>query len=339
MRKYILPIFTSITIVIVASCFYSCQFSLSGEWKDDHINSSVRDEISKLNKQLMQDVKDDNVAAIKQMMSPILLDSAGTKIDTLINNTSHNVLGSDYKIINEFYTINIAPKATLTLSSDNGGSDDYEIKYKGLNKHMYTSLFIPQTARGNAVVLVCYGKYDSGWKINVLYFGVRKVFNKTAPDYYKLARDEYDKGNLVNAAAMIGVAKQLASPLNDYFRYKNQDEMKDFYDKVITEGDKYYHLPITVNISTHPQIFSVYPQIFDQGEPEGIFPIVRYRSSIPQTDTIALKSEKDNIQKVIGSIFKGITTENDYILYQACDKIPTSASDIIHRYGFVERQK
>ncbi len=338
MKKYIWSITILFTITLVA-CIYSCKFSVNGEWKDDHINNDVRNEISALNKKLLQNVKDDNVPAIKEMMSKILIDSSGTKIDTLINNTSHNILGSDYTIINEFYTKNTTDNLTLNLFSGNGDDNDYQISYEALNKEMYTSLLIPHTGHGNAVVLVCYGKYNSGWKINVLYFGVRRVFNKTAPDYYSIARDEYDKGNLINAAEMMAIAKELSRPLSEYFKYKNDDAMKDFYTKVITEGNKYYHFPITANISTHPQIFSIIPQIVDQGTPQGVFPIIRYKSSIPQTDTTALKAEKDNLQKVIGSVFKGITTENDYIIYQACDKIPASASEIIHRYGFLERQK
>jgi uncharacterized pyridoxamine 5'-phosphate oxidase family protein len=85
-------------------------------------------------------------------------------------------------------------------------------------------------------------------------------------------------------------------------------------------------------VKTKPQIFNVHPQRVA----EGSFPMIRYYSKIELQDTIKLKNENLEIQKVIGDIFKGIDKNNKYIFYWAFDEIPDGTLKNRQHYGFVQ---
>src|ERR1700744_1818825 len=103
MKKYTLPACTALVITML---LYGCQISTSDTWKGGNIDGDVRNEINALNKKLLQNIKADNVAGVKEMMSQVLIDSAGSKIDMLINNPSRNLTGDSFDIIDEYYVKN-----------------------------------------------------------------------------------------------------------------------------------------------------------------------------------------------------------------------------------------
>jgi hypothetical protein len=328
--------------LIVTSIFIllqSCQFNFnkSGVWKDDNIDPEVKNKINGLNQKLFEAFKNNDIAGAKQLMSQALIDGAGAKIDTLVNSIHSGITVPGFKVFNQFYVNNTSANAETHLFSGSGNSNDYQVDYVALNKQSYACLLLPITASSGSIMLVCYGKYDEGWKINIVYAGRRLIFGKTAPDYYAEAQDEYKKGNIINAADLISVAKDIAMPLSNYFTYENNDKMKDFYKKVVTEGNKQYNFPITVNAAgPGVQIFAITPQLIDDGPLTGLIPVVKYKTNIPIKDTAALITENKKLQKVIGGIFKGITVGNNALIYQAFDTIPDGKT-IVMRYGILQR--
>jgi hypothetical protein len=256
MKKH--PLTTAVIIVAFNLLFQSCHFGTTCTWKNGNIDPDIKNTINLLNKKLIQDIKAGDIAGVKQLMSTVLLDSAGSKIDTLVNKVGFT--SDDFGVVDEYYSKNSTTNIANTLISNNGNINDYEVDYLALNKEMYTSLLVPKNESSNGIMLVCYGKYDNSWKINVLYVGVYKQFGKTAPEYFDLAQQEYKKGNIINAADFIIVAKDIAKPLSTYFKYKNEDDMKGFYTKLLSEANTQYHFPIVLDkIKNSPQIFAVSP--------------------------------------------------------------------------------
>lgn len=189
------------------------------------------------------------------------------------------------------------------------------------------------------MIIAVYGKYGSDWKLNIIQFGAYAIAGYTASDYYDTAQKLRNSGDIVDAADMIITASQIANPGGPYFKYKNEDEMKNFYAKVIKEANTVYKFPITVSeIKTKPVIFGVNPQFIGEKGREGIYPIINYKTNIQLTDTAALRLENNYLQKNIAGIFNGIVKNNNHILYQAFDQLPGGGKPM-HRYGFVQKIK
>ena len=314
----------------------SCHFGTSGTWANDRIDQSVRNQIDVLNKKLFESIASKDVAGTKQLMSPMLLEKSGKSIDTIVNTFGDNFKGATYEILDEYYTKNTNTKVTNTLFPTRKTSNDYIIQYLALNEEMYVSLLVSKDLPVNFAILAIYGKYNDGWKINILQLGQYSILGKTAPEYYSNALSQYNKGNLIDAADLIIMAGQIAHPDGTYFKYKNEDDMQAFYSKLLKEANTKYHFPLTLdNIKSKPLIFSINPQLIEKGVDKGIFPIVGYKSTIALSDTVALKAENKAIQQTIAEIFQGIDTEG-YVIYQAFNQIPDGKTLVKH-YGFIQK--
>lgn len=337
MKKHIKLIVLSFGLV--SALFSSCNFGAAGSWANDNIDKEIKADISELNKKLFEKLVAKDMDGAKQLMASDLLKTAGKGIDTAIMAIRSRVNTTSFTIIDEYYTKNTATNINNTLLSTHGNDNDYIINYLALNKEMYVSLLIPAETDINFLILIVYGKYDTGWKINIIKAGEYSYFGKTAPDLYNQALKLQKQNNTIDAALAMVNASQIARPAADYLSYKKDKEMKTFFDDIIKQANTQYHFPITVDeIKTKPQIFSVTPQYISDKDKAGIYPMVAYVSDIKLTDTVALKTENDAMQKVIGKLFNGIENNNTYLVYKATNQIPDGKT-LVNHYGFIQKLK
>jgi hypothetical protein len=337
MKKNLTSVLLLISLVFL---FQSCKNSDSGAWVNNNIDNDIRTQIGELNKKLFKGIMSNDTSAVLSLLSPQLLKSAKKEIDTLVGRSSMSYNAKEYTVLDEYYTKSIYKNRLDTLSSTRGNIYDYVLNFHATNKEAYASLLISKDIPVNCILLVLYGKYGNTWKINSLQIGQYSINNKTAPDYYKDAMAQYNSGNLVDAVNLMGITAQLAYPIGSYFQYKLEDSMKTACNKVLIDADLKYQLPFFVDqISTRPQLFSIGPKIVEEANHGSIYPLIKYKSTIKLTDTVALKAENTALQKVIGSVFKGIDQNKNYIFYQAYDQIPDNKTPNIKYYGFVQKIK
>ncbi|GAA4090681.1 hypothetical protein [Mucilaginibacter panaciglaebae] len=330
----------SIIYLLAAFLFTTTFQSCTGD-KDIQVNNQISSDtravIAALNKKLFEGITSGNIAAVKALLSPDLINKSGAQLDTVINRCSKRYPAKDFEVLDEYLSKGMKKKDADTVKSQHKNDSDYAIGFQAVNDEMYTSVLLTKGLTVNGMILAVYGKYGNDWKVNILQMGDYSIAGKNAIDYYKQALDLYSKGNLVDATDMIIITSQLVSPGGNYFSYKKESDMKIFFSKVIDEANATYHLPVVVSqVKTAPQIFSMSPQVVEEVGHQGIFPVIRYKSTIKLTDTIALKAENEALQQSIGTIFKGLDQNNQYILYQVYDQIPDGKSDTKH-YGFIQK--
>jgi hypothetical protein len=335
--KNSLAVFSS--AILFCLLFTGCYVGTSGSWVNDHIDKQVRDEIRPLNDKLLKGIAGNNVATVNELLSPVLLEKAGKDIATIVNTASKIIKGDDFEVVDEYYTKNTNTNTSNTLMPMRSDANSYIINYLALNKDMYVSLLMPKSNSVSFMILAIYGKYDNGWKLNVLQINQYKILDKTATDYYDAAKKNYNKGYLIDAANLMFIASQVSAPGGAFFKYKKDEEMKSFYQKVIQEVNTNYHFPLTlVQVKSKPQILGIEPQLISVGEPKGIFPIIKYKSAISIDDTVAIKVENKEIQKAIGGVLKGIDQDRPIILYQAYNQLPDGKTNT-KRFGIVQKLK
>lgn len=335
MKKQItLILFAFLTI----SFFQSCKEPATGIWVNGRINSDIKKQIADLNKKLFKGIMDKDVPAVKSLLSPELLKRSGTRLDTLVNNTSQIYNAKDYDLLDEFYTKHHIGNFIDSLKTKKGDSTDYVVTYRAMNEEMYTSVMVTKNLPVNCLILAVYGKYGNDWKLNVLQIGEYSIFNKIAPDYYKMAKDLYANGNVLDAANMLVITSQLGNPVGDFFHYRNEDTMRMFFSTVINDANNRFPFPVTINqLKTRPQIFAVSPQYTGDAANQGIVPLIKYKTNIKLTDTVALKAENKDLQSIIGVIFKGVDQNNKVIFYQAYNLADGKPNN--QHYGFIQKFK
>ncbi|WP_214070597.1 hypothetical protein [Mucilaginibacter sp. dw_454] len=332
----------SILYLLVAVCFtvglQSCTNS-KGTKANDQIDKDIRQQIAEVNKKLFEGITTGNVQAVKDLMSPELLKNAGSQIDTIVTRCSKRYPAKSFELLDEYYTKGMAKKSEDSIKSDKGSVNDYNIGFRVSNDEMYTSLMVTKGLTINGLIFAVYGKYGNDWKVAILQMGDYSIMGKTAEDYYKEAQELHAKGSLVDATNLMIITSQLVSPGGTYFSYRNVSQMKIFFSTTIDVANATYQLPIIVKqVKTEPQIFSISPQVIEEVGHEGIYPVIKYRSTIKLEDTAALKAENDAMQQAIGTIFNGIDQNNQYIMYEAYNQMPDGKSSPRH-YGFIQKLK
>jgi hypothetical protein len=325
----------TIAIILLIALLQSCRFRVSsfGTWKNDDISPEKRAEIEVLNNKLINSIKYNDVVAVKSIMSDTLKKIAGSEIDSLVTRVSSAFLTDQYTVMDEYHVHNLVSGIPNSLAGYQKGDNDYTIKYMALNRENYVSLLLVKDLMGEVLVTAIYGNYDGKWEINVLQVGRYRNFYKTAIDYYKVAKMNYDKSYFVDAADNLFVADQLLKPANDIFHFKKEKDVKEFYHKVVSETESKYHLPVTLeNIPGKPKIFNIYPQLLQQG----YFPMIRYLSSIKIHDSLRLEKENKQVQMEVKKIFAGIGVNRKITLYEAFNEMPDDKHSVSY-FGFIDR--
>jgi len=322
-----------------ALCNSACMFIETKTFQDDKIDADIKAEIAPLNKQIFNSLMTRNVGGIKKLMSPQMLDSAGTTIDTIVNTVANTYKGKEYKILDEFYTKNAIPGKRITLISNKGNINNYTIEYGVLNRETYVSLMVSQNLPINFAVLTVFGKYDDKWKLNILSVNDYSILDKTAPEYYATALQQFRKGDTIDAALNIITASAVGHPGGKHLKYQDDDDMQTFYTSTIAEANAAYHFPIPLKqIKTGPELYAIVPKLITDKKQQGIYPVIKYMSKIKITDTVALKQENNAVQKAVGSMFKGITEDKNYILYDAFNELPNGKASPNY-YVFIQKLK
>lgn len=313
----------------------SCNVGTTGTWKDENIEQSLKNEIETLDKKVLEAVTTNNIELLKSIMSDKLLEKSGDNIGQLIEQASSVITTTDYKVLNQFQAKNSTTGIGNTIMSGVSELNDYIIHYQALNEEMFISLLIPKSVLDEFIVTNIYGKYPDGWKLNILQFGQYKVNGKTAPELYSEAKAEYENGYLMDAANNMFLSSRVANPANNFWQYQKEDEMKEFYEKVMKEINSKYKFPMTLEaIDSKPQILSIYPQ----GTADGYFPMIEYLTNLDLEDTLQTKAEYEKIHSEIVKAFNGIEKDKDYIFYKAFSEMPDGKTPA-PTYGFVKELK
>jgi hypothetical protein len=332
-----MKLFAIIFLITICICSASCHFGGNATLKNEQIDKGVKNEIANLNTKLFKAIAEKDGDAIKDLMSPKLAEKSGRSLDTLTSTFADTFNAASYSVLDEYYTKNATANITDTVVSANGTNKGYTINFTTLNEETYVSVLVSKSFPVSVMVLAIYGKYDDEWKLNILHFGEYAVLDKTAPEYYNTASNLDNKGDIIDAVNLILTASQLTNPGGTYFKYKSEAAINALYTKVLKEADDKFLFPIDVTqVKTKPQIFAVTPQLINSGKSKGIFPIIKYASSIKLSDTTALKAENIAVQKSIGSLFKDIDADNSEIIYQVFDKIPDGKTQV-KRYDFFQK--
>jgi hypothetical protein len=321
------------TLLFLSTCIVliGCNIGTSGIWKNDNIEHEKKAQLKALNDKLFNAITNNDASNLKAMMSDAAIQSGGD-INNFTDQVSAALKTDSYKILDEYYVQSSTTGINNTIPGI-AGDDSYVINHLVSNKEMFVSLLLPNGQGNEALILAIYGKYNNEWKLNILKIGQYTLFNKTATDYYKLAKSCYDKKYLVDAYTNINLSERLLRPANDIFIFQKEGEINVFNDKIKNELNKSFALPLTLDkISSKPKVFRIYPEMGD----EGFCPMVQYLTSLNLKDTISLKTENEKIKKEVRTLFKGIDQDKKYIFFQAFNELPDGQKMVEH-YGFIDQ--
>jgi hypothetical protein len=309
-------------------------FNKSKQFKNENVPPDLKNTIVQADKKIIDAIRNDRIEALKAISNKELISVVGeSKFDSLLHGMKFLLWNYDLEYKDQFYVENTAGISPITIFSGFSGDNDYTINYLTTDKKVFVSLIIPKEMVNKFLITLIYGLYGDDWKLNYIQFGQFSVFNKTAIDFYQKARDEFDKGFLIDAGCDLFYGQQCLKPAAQLMQYVKEKEFVELQKKVNSTINSTYTFPIILEqITTQPEILNILPK-HDKKE---WFPLIKYFSRIPIKDTINLKIENQQIQRNIGMIFKGIDKNKKFIYYNVVNEMPDGSNKEINHYGFIQ---
>jgi hypothetical protein len=315
-------LFNLTCLLLLAAVLQSCT-EHAGIWKNDQIKTGKRDDFHALTNEVFTSLKANDLNHAKLLMSKELIENTYT--ERLVEIVGNHLNDAKYSLLDEYYVVNKYID-TDTIKATGRGINNYELYYAGTTREMYFAFFVPKTGDNKSIVTIIFAKYDYGWKLSDFDVAPYTINGKTAPELFKLAKEQYDKKYLINAVNNMALATACLNPIT-IWRYPDESDISKFYAQVINEANAKYKFPFVLNaVSTRPMILRVYNQATDNGS----FPMVYYLSHISLKDTNAIKKENTEIKKVLSEVMPGIDKDNKYVFYDAFNERPTGKKTVDH---------
>ena len=313
-------------VLMLSICILGCKPNVAKSYIDKNIPEHPKSEIKVLNEKLFKALKDNNKQEVTKLFSTGLIKVMNIKLDSFIYIAHHNIVETNsFSVTKEFYIVNSTDYTSNTIFSGLTGEYEYTFHYLAINKEMYITMIVPDTEPDQMLITCIYGKYPEGWKINIIQLGLYQIRHKNAIDLYKEAQIKYEKGYIVDAGNSLFILQSCLYPANDLMHYNLEGKIKDFYESVQTESKQKYVFPYELKaIKSKPMITNISSKILYEGD----YPLVEYLTQIQLTDTTNLRKENDEIQKLIGGIYRGIDKEKKFLYYRAWNKIPDGKTQL-----------
>lgn len=323
-----------LTIIILVG-LQGCNVGTTKIKIDESIDYNLKKEINALDEIVYEAFSSKNIEPLKTIMSDPLLKKDNGELNKIADQTSNTFSLTTYKVLNQFHIKNTTSASTNTILSVNNNLNDYIIHCKVSQEELFVSLLTVENGLNEFLVTNIYCKYPNGWKLNILQLGQYKVNGSTAPELYSKAKQKYDQGYFMDAAFFMILSSNVAKPADKFWQFQNEDEMNDFYEKIMTEINSMYKFPfILEKVETKPQILTIFPQ----ETVDGYFPMIEYLTFLDLEDTLQTKAEYENIHAEIVELFRGIDIDKDYMFYKAFSEMPNGRTPV-PTYGFVKKLK
>ncbi len=309
----------------------SCGPHEPGIWKNEKIESGIRDDFHKLNNHVLDALKANSSKQLESFMSKEFIADNG-KLRT-IELCSNRLKEDEYILRDEYYAVNKGYGYKTVVIKDQN-INNYSFKYYSGTPETYIAFFVPKSIPNKWMLTATYRKYDYGWKLTQLDLNPYTINGKTAPELFEYAKQLHEKKFFVDAFNASEHAKKCLTPYGGW-SYPDNEKIVDLSRIYIKEINKKYLFPFYLNqVPSRPRVFS----ITTRTTPEGIFPMVYYLSTIKLNNIAALKKENDNIKKVIGQAFLGIDKNKKHILYAAFNTWP-KYNQSVDRYEMIDTLK
>ena len=161
-----------ILLIGVTICtLHACTFEVNrkGIWRNEEISPEKRSQIKELNKKLLEAFKRNDVATIKSMVDPDLVEGSNLGFGDLVQSMSEVLKSTNYKILEEYNVRRSEVNERVRISSTAQGASPFVLGYTAAKKETYVSLIFPdiEDYGKDPLMTVIYGRKGNEWFLYV----------------------------------------------------------------------------------------------------------------------------------------------------------------------------
>ena len=303
-------------------------------WENDKIDTKIKQEINKDNKLVYKAMCDTDLKSLSHFFSDTLKKGIGPDFaNKFLPQIQTVIKGKEYKVFDEFYVKNPTRDSAVTIKSGKGDGA-YSFKFNTFDDEAYVAMLVAGDTVNQVMITLVYGKTKDGWKLYFIRGEDYALTNRTANDFFMIARNLGTSGDFIDAINVLSVGLHCANPGGVSFIYDNFNHMKEYSDTLNFKTKQKYPLPYTVEqLNTKPQVFNIHLEMYKGN----LVPLITYQSTIYLKDTVALKAENEEFHSKLGTIFTGMDKYNKTLLYRAYNEKPNGQNNP-DSYGFIKKE-
>lgn len=283
--------------------------------KNENIAPELRDTIARLDEKLLQIIRSDDTAGLKEFYSEALLEKSKDSVAGFAKQLYNKVGDEEHIRFNLYAITNLNGSGNVSIPLQGEGINRYTLTIPTNTVETSISQFFVKSQKNYEFLFtVVYAKYDGVWKINSLLFRQYRLANQTAPELYTRAKAFYSRNELLDAYNYVQMMQYIINPADKFWHYENEKELVDFSKKVITESKKQFVFPDTLKaIDTQPIILKTEATI----ELSEVTTLVHYQTKTEIMLPSFLEEERQHIKAELQNKYKGIYSNSKYILFRA----------------------
>lgn len=321
---------TKLLLLLVCIALQSCMYDATETIANNDIEKSLRETIYAKNDSLLNALSNSDMKAFQKLGSPEFLKHLQGNIGNVVWGFRKGFLDTKFEVYNEYYNVHgTVPNNSQIVSEE----DKFTFMFKNNSKETYVCfLKVVYNGIDDYLVTTIYELLGEQWKLTSVSMGTFGIYGKNAEDYFALAQKKKEEGYLIDAFNYINVAADCLEPSGTKLEYDNEERILFYAKAWQQELTQKYKLPNALTaIRTEPQVIVIDPI----KNAEGLYPVFKYVTKIPVSDTITLKEEFELIKKEVREQYPDLDFTSKYIYYNAYNDITNPRSF----YTFKEENK
>ena len=305
MKKVLLLI---ITLVLLQSC------NSTDTVENNKIDARLRKTIGNKNDSLLAAMATSNLQIYYALESPEYKKHRQTSTIRPSNLFKKGIFKPEYTLYDEFFVTNTERYVSTAVISNNHG---YTFTFSNDKPQSYVSVLKVTGHQFDSLLVITYGLTDEGWKVYAVdAFGFGN-WGLNSSDYYRMAKQQGEKGFLINAYIYARNASDLIDRGKDVkLQWTQSTEIVDYAKQLESEINDKYTFPLVLSkIHTKPKIIRVEPRAILNH----IVPTISYYTTTKLSETTQLEQEKEAIKRELQGVFKTDLNFKAPIMYRAYD--------------------
>lgn len=315
----------------VTSCKQINQVTITG---NTDIDGKLASEINDLDLKIFSALKTNDYSQIRPYLTDGAHDKLGYKLKTdIMPAISLKMRDKSFMIFDEFYIEELIPVDTATVHRQTRYLN-YDLAIKPPTAKTYVSLLRVSSRSESSLLALVYSYTGNKWMLSNMHFGALSFGGLTSLRLYEKARELEKEDDLVDATNIMDMALRCSKPAGDLVSIPGLPDLHKHYDRLKQKLDNTYKLPYVLEeISSKPTVFGISQGIHQ----DSFYLSISYISHIDLNNKPALEKEYEQIHKIIGNHFHGITANNNLFQYTAFERAPKNDyDDAPYRY-FIKR--
>lgn len=301
--------------------------------KNENIAPELRDTIARLDEKLLQIIRSDDTAGLKEFYAAGLLEKTKDSVAAFTNHLFNKIADDNHIPFNVYAITNFNESGIVSIPLQGEGVNRYTLT---LSTHTATTcisqFFVNSKNRQEFLITVIYGKYEGQWKINSLLFRQYRIAKQTAPELYTRAKEFYSRNELLDAYNYVRMMQYIINPADKFWHYDNEKELVDFGKEVIAKSKQQFVFPDTIRAVDSLPVITRIDAITQHAE---ITSFVHYKTKTDIRFPTVLEEERQRIKAVLPEKYKGIFSNSKYIVFRAYNGLPAEFGQAYY-YTFID---